>query len=110
MPARNGFELFGDMRALRPSLPVILMSGDHNRYGGGGVNPGAEGYIRLAKPFAIAQLNAAIGFFDSSSGLIKGPQSFGIQSGVTEEIRSPDTEATEESLSNLATSQFNRTS
>ena len=50
------------------------------------------------------------GFFDIFSGWIKAPQSFGIQSGVTEEIRSPDTEATEASRSNLATSQFNRTS
>jgi PAS domain S-box-containing protein len=60
MPGRNGLELIGDMRALRPELPVILMSGDHNRYGGAGVNPGNEGYVRLAKPFAINELNAAI--------------------------------------------------
>jgi CheY-like chemotaxis protein len=60
MPGRNGLELIGDMRALRPGLPVILMSGDHNRYGGAGVNPAAESYIRLSKPFAIAELNAAV--------------------------------------------------
>jgi PAS domain S-box-containing protein len=60
MPGRNGFELIGDMRALRPGLPVILMSGDHNRYGGAGGNLGAESYIRLSKPFAIEELNAVI--------------------------------------------------
>ena len=60
MPGRNGLELIGDMRALRPNLPVILMSGDHNRYGGGGGSSGSEGYIRLSKPFAISELNAAV--------------------------------------------------
>ena len=61
MPGRNGLELMGDMRALRPGLPVILMSGDHNRYGGVGGNAATDGYIRLAKPFSIPELNAAIG-------------------------------------------------
>jgi len=60
MPGRNGFELTGDMHALRPDFPVILMSGDHNRYGGAGISHGAENFIRLSKPFAIAELNAAI--------------------------------------------------
>jgi PAS domain S-box-containing protein len=60
MPGRNGFELIADLRALRPSLPVILMSGDHNRYGGG-TSAGAENYVRLNKPFSINELNAAIG-------------------------------------------------
>ncbi len=61
MPGRNGLELISDVRALRPGLPVILMSGDHNRYGGAGGEAGAESYIRLNKPFSIMELNEVIG-------------------------------------------------
>ncbi len=60
MPGRNGFELISDIHGLRPGLPVILMSGDHNRYGGAGSEAGPEAYIRLAKPFSILELNTAI--------------------------------------------------
>jgi PAS domain S-box-containing protein len=61
MPGRNGLELISDVRALRPGLPVILMSGDHNRYGGAGGEAAAESYIRLNKPFSIMELNEVIG-------------------------------------------------
>ncbi len=60
MPGRNGFELISDIHGLRPGLPVILMSGDHNRYGGAGSEAGPEAYIRLAKPFSILELNTVI--------------------------------------------------
>ncbi len=60
MPGRNGFELIGDIRRIRPGLPVILMSGDHHRYDAAGVSPVREKFIALAKPFSIEELKAAV--------------------------------------------------
>lgn len=59
MPGRTGWELINDMRALRPDLPVILMSGDHSRYEPGG-KPSVPNLLRLPKPFSIDELLAAL--------------------------------------------------
>ncbi len=60
MPGRNGFELIGDLRRLRPDLPAILMSGDHHRYDhtvGAADHPE---FLELSKPFGIEELKSAI--------------------------------------------------
>lgn len=59
MPGRTGWELIADMRALRPDLPVILMSGDHSRYEPAG-KPAVTKVLRLPKPFSIDELLAAL--------------------------------------------------
>jgi CheY-like chemotaxis protein len=59
MPGRTGRELIADMRALRPDLPVILMSGDHSRYDPAGKAP-VPNVLRLPKPFSIDELLAAL--------------------------------------------------
>jgi len=55
MPGMTGLQLAGELRRLRPGLPVILATG----YGD---LPGAEaaGLPRLSKPFGQAMLDAAI--------------------------------------------------
>jgi CheY-like chemotaxis protein len=58
MPARTGLELIGDLRALQPDLPVLLMSGDHARYRP--ASGEAPAYARLAKPFLIPEFFAAL--------------------------------------------------
>ena len=60
MPGRNGFELIADMHAIRPGFPVILMSGDHNRYDSPESGHTGDVFIRLAKPFTIVELKAAL--------------------------------------------------
>jgi len=59
MPGRTGFELIAEMRVSRPDLPVILMSGDHDRYGRTG-GAELENVVRLAKPFSVDELFAAL--------------------------------------------------
>lgn len=59
MPGRTGFELIKEMRVSRPDLPVILMSGDHDRYGRMG-GPELSNVVRLAKPFSVDELFAAL--------------------------------------------------
>ena len=58
MPIRTGIEVIGDLRAIRPDLPVLLMSGDHARYGG--TPDGAPKIARLAKPFLIVEFFVAL--------------------------------------------------
>ena len=58
MPGRTGVELTADLRALRPELPVILMSGDHDRYGRLPLTERPE-VVRLPKPFAVGELRLA---------------------------------------------------
>lgn len=60
MPGRNGFELIADMHAIRPGFPVILMSGDHHRYDGSASGHIGDFFVRLAKPFTIVELKAAL--------------------------------------------------
>ena len=57
MPGRTGVELIADVHAIRADLPIILMSGDHERYGAVADVPGV---VRLEKPFAFEALFAAI--------------------------------------------------
>jgi len=59
MPGRNGFEVITDLRALRPDLPICLMSGDHERYGRAPL-PADNPVIRLAKPFSGEELFTAL--------------------------------------------------
>ncbi|MEI6467234.1 MAG: response regulator, partial [Verrucomicrobiota bacterium] len=59
MPGRTGWELIADMRAQRPDLPVILMSGDHSRFDPADKAPVAN-VLRLSKPFSIDELHAAL--------------------------------------------------
>ena len=59
MPGISGLELIEEVRKIRTDLPVILMSGDHERYGR---VPSAKlsGVNRLPKPFSIEELMAAV--------------------------------------------------
>ena len=57
MPGRTGIELIADLRAVRADLPIILMSGDHQRYGAA---PELAGVVRLEKPFSSEEVFAAI--------------------------------------------------
>jgi two-component system cell cycle sensor histidine kinase/response regulator CckA len=57
MPGRSGSELIRDLRALRPSLGCILMSGDLRDQVTVEL---PAGVVRLAKPFGFAALSAAL--------------------------------------------------
>jgi PAS domain S-box-containing protein len=59
MPGRTGLELIAEIHARRPGLPIILMSGDHDRYGH---KPEFEEgvVVRLGKPFSVEELRAAV--------------------------------------------------
>ena len=59
MPGRTGLEIIGEIRARRPDLPVILMSGDHDRYGHDAPEDQLP-FTRLAKPFSVEGLKEAI--------------------------------------------------
>ncbi len=59
MPGKTGLELIPAMRQLRPELPVILMSGDAQRYGA----PPAADLVRvvvMTKPFTAGELLSAL--------------------------------------------------
>ena len=59
MPGRTGLELISEIRARRPTLSIILMSGDHDRYGHD--CPGAQpGVTRLEKPFSVEAMRTAV--------------------------------------------------
>lgn len=46
LPGRNGLELIRDLRALRPNLPVLVLSmHDESLYAGRALRAGARGYI-----------------------------------------------------------------
>jgi PAS domain S-box-containing protein len=68
MPGRTGFELIKEMRVSRPDLPVILMSGDHDRYGRT-TEPELRNVVQLPKPFSVDELFVAIRqAFDGGNG------------------------------------------
>jgi PAS domain S-box-containing protein len=58
MPGRSGIELARDALELRPSLPVVLISGDVRGHRSGGL-PGTVVFLR--KPFRPEQLLQALG-------------------------------------------------
>jgi DNA-binding response OmpR family regulator len=51
MPRKDGFELIREVRAMRPELPVIVMSEHPRRWG-----TELDGHPRIPKPFAIRML------------------------------------------------------
>jgi CheY-like chemotaxis protein len=57
MPGRSGIELVRDLRALRPDLGCIVVSGDLREQM---VAELPRGVVRLAKPFSLAQLQDAL--------------------------------------------------
>lgn len=59
MPGRSGAELIRELRALRPELPAVLMSGDHDPYIRT-AGPEAKDVILLSKPFSTGGLFAAL--------------------------------------------------
>jgi len=59
MPGRTGLELIAEFRARQPRLPIILMSGDHERYGHKSELGGPD-VVLLTKPFSLEELQAAL--------------------------------------------------
>ena len=59
MPRRNGLELIRDLQARRQNVPIVLMSGDVQRYGGDNVVQGRY-LLQLAKPFLPDELLAVV--------------------------------------------------
>ena len=59
MPGRTGLELITEIRARRAKLPIILMSGDHDRYGRL-QELEASDVVRLSKPFSVEELRTAL--------------------------------------------------
>ena len=59
MPGRTGLELIAEFRARQPRLPIILMSGDHERYGHKNELGGPD-VVLLSKPFSLEELQAAL--------------------------------------------------
>jgi two-component system cell cycle sensor histidine kinase/response regulator CckA len=57
MPGRSGIELVRDLRALRPDLACIVVSGDLREQM---IAELPRGVVRLAKPFSLAQLQDAL--------------------------------------------------
>jgi PAS domain S-box-containing protein len=57
MPGRSGVDLIRDLRALRPDLACILMSGDLREHASEELPPRV---VRLAKPFTVESLAAAV--------------------------------------------------
>ena len=59
MPRRTGIELITDLQARRRDIPIILMSGDAQRYGGDPLRYGRQ-FVQLAKPFLPDEMLAAV--------------------------------------------------
>jgi DNA-binding response OmpR family regulator len=55
MPRKDGLELINEVRAIRPDLPVIVISENRHRYGAE-----LDGITCIPKPFAIRQLLAEV--------------------------------------------------
>lgn len=55
MPGQSGIDLANEVRKIRPSLPIILVTGYSNEIAQGGVD-----YPFLAKPFSSTELRGAI--------------------------------------------------
>jgi CheY-like chemotaxis protein len=51
MPRKNGLELVREIKAIRPELPVLAMSGNLQKW-----EEELKGISRLAKPFAVKTL------------------------------------------------------
>jgi DNA-binding response OmpR family regulator len=63
MPGMTGFEVAESLRARRPDLPVVVVSG-----GSHAETAIERGYAFLAKPFSIGDLLAAVGMFHLGFG------------------------------------------
>ena len=59
MPGMSGGDLVRELHTIRPSLPVVLMSGDYDRYGSAAPTESSP-IGRLAKPFSAPELLAAL--------------------------------------------------
>jgi DNA-binding response OmpR family regulator len=59
LPGRSGFQVLHDVRACKPSLPVLILTAkDSIDERVVGLNSGADDY--MAKPFALAELSARL--------------------------------------------------
>ena len=59
LPGRSGFQVLHDVRARKPSLPVLILTAkDSIDERVAGLNSGADDY--MAKPFALAELSARL--------------------------------------------------
>ena len=59
LPGRSGLQVLRDIRALKPSLPVLILTAkDSVEDRVGGLDSGADDY--MAKPFALAELSARL--------------------------------------------------
>jgi DNA-binding response OmpR family regulator len=59
LPGRSGFEVLRDIRARKPSLPVVILTAkDAVEDRVAGLDSGADDY--MAKPFALAELSARL--------------------------------------------------
>lgn len=59
MPGMNGGKLLQELHAIRPALPVVLMSGAHDRHGCA-TPPDSVLITRLSKPFSAPELLATL--------------------------------------------------
>src|SRR5215510_767221 len=59
LPGRSGFQVLRDIRARKPSLPVLILTAkDSLEERVAGLDAGADDY--MAKPFALAELSARL--------------------------------------------------
>ena len=59
LPGRSGFQVLRDVRARKPSLPVLILTAKASiEERVAGLNAGADDY--MAKPFALAELSARL--------------------------------------------------
>lgn len=59
LPGRSGFQVLRDLRARKPSLPVVILTAKASiEQRVTGLNAGADDY--MAKPFALAELSARL--------------------------------------------------
>ena len=59
LPGRSGFQVLRDIRARKPSLPVLILTAkDSLDDRVAGLDAGADDY--MAKPFALAELSARL--------------------------------------------------
>lgn len=73
LPDRDGLELLGDMRRLRPELAVLILSArDQLQDKVAGLDEGADDY--LTKPFAFDELLARLRVLGRRGGQIANPE------------------------------------
>ena len=59
LPGRSGFQVLRDIRARKPSLPVLILTAkDSLEERVAGLDSGADDY--MVKPFALAELSARL--------------------------------------------------